>query len=115
MIDFLVQLLLLGAFFLEVLFIVVLIRDLKSKNAASYWKERVHELEKQLELQKEHYEQLLKDAAIKNTIMTSLYNAWTSGKLQKAIKEGYEIEILADGTIVISKGDEKWNLESWSK
>ena len=113
--SLLVSLLLLGAFFLEVLLIVLIVRDLKAKNLAEYWKDRAKELEAELQDTREHYELLLKDAAIKNAIMRGLYDAWQSGKLQKAIKEGYDVEVLADGTIVISKGEEKWNLELWSK
>ena len=114
MMDLLVELLLLGAFFLEVLFIIVVVKDLKSKDVVAYWKNRAKELEEEIERIKDHYENMLKDVAIKNVMMKSLYDAWRSGKLQKAIKEGYEVELLADGTIILTKGEERWSLSKWN-
>ena len=60
-----------------------------------------------------HYELLLKDAAIKNALMTALYDAWNSGKLKECYSGGGEVRILADGTLICSKAklEESYTIE----
>ena len=70
-------------------------------------KEENIELKKQLKSEcdrlKQYYEQLLKDAAVKNTIMSALYNAWKNGSLSECYKSNGTLTILADGTLMCRK------------
>jgi len=66
-------------------------------------KEKVKEAEEALAKQRQYYETLLKDAAVKNTMMVALYNAWKKGELKKCYSEGGEVRILADGTLLCHK------------
>lgn len=60
-------------------------------------------LKDEIEDLRNHYEQLLRDAAIKNALMTALYNAWRRGELRKCYAKGGDVRILADGTILCSR------------
>jgi len=66
-------------------------------------KERVKEAEEALAKQRQYYETLLKEAAVKNTVMIALYNAWKKGELKECYESGGEVKILADGTLLCSK------------
>jgi len=66
-------------------------------------KEKLKEVEEDKERIRQHYEMLLKEAAIKNTIMIALYNAWKDGKLKECYSGGGEVRILADGTLLCHK------------
>ena len=63
-------------------------------------KERVEELERELREQREHYERLLRDAAVKNAMMTGLWSAYRSGELHACYREGGRVRVLADGTVL---------------
>lgn len=74
-------------------------------------KEENNELRKQMKNEcdrlKQYYEQLLKDAAVKNTIMSALYNAWKNGSLSECYKSDGMPTILADGTMLCRKGKDE--------
>ena len=65
---------------------------------------RIEELRREhreeIERMRKHYEILLRDAAIKNTMMVALYNAWRSGLLKKCYSDGGELRVLSDGTCI---------------
>ena len=65
-------------------------------------KREIKETEERL---RAHYEQLLKEASIKNTIMIALYEAWKEGKLAQCYRDGGDVKILADGTVLCDMGD----------
>lgn len=84
-----------------------LLRSILSRDEVEALKRENRELRNRLKEEVEsirrHYEMLLKDAAVKNAIMSALYNAWKSGELKKCYSEGGEVRILADSTVLCSK------------
>jgi len=105
-----IELLVYVTLFLAVLASIVIIRILffeHSDKEKELLKQRIKELEEQIELQRKHYELLLKDAAVKNTVMVSLYNAWRNGELRKCYSKGGEIRVLFDGTIICEMPDKE--------
>lgn len=60
---------------------------------------------------KKYYEQLLKEAAIKNVMMRGLWEAYRSGEISRCYKDGGEVKVLADGTVICFKAKEE---ESYS-
>ena len=74
------------------------IKELKKENM-----ELKRQLREEAERLKQHYEQLLKDAAVRNTVMLALYNAWKNGSLSSCYREGGEPAVLADGTVLCKK------------
>jgi len=68
-------------------------------------KQELNEAKEALDKQRQHYETLLKDAAVKNAVMIALYNAWKKGELKKCYSEGGEVRILADGTLLCHKNE----------
>ncbi|BEP17064.1 hypothetical protein PYJP_04160 [Pyrofollis japonicus] len=97
--------------FLVWVFIILVLRDLFSRGREEKLRQRIRELEEELartrreareevEQVRQHYETLLKEAAIRNTIMASLYNAWRSGELKKCYGNKGELRVLADGTVI---------------
>ena len=92
------------------IFILVVLRDLFAPREKQL-RERIRQLEEKLrekerehreevEHLRRHYEELLKEAAIKNTVMSALYHAWQRGELRKCYRDGGEVRILADGTVL---------------
>jgi len=61
---------------------------------------------------KEHYEQLLRDSAIRNSMMVGLWNAYRSGEVVRCYKGGGSIRVLADGTVVCERGEESYAVRS---
>ena len=61
---------------------------------------------------KEHYEQLLRDSAIRNSMMVGLWNAYRSGELARCYRAGGSIRVLADGTVVCERGEESYAVRS---
>jgi len=61
---------------------------------------------------RQHYEQLLKDAAVRNSMMVGLWNAYRSGELSKCYRLGGEVRILADGVVVCERGEESYAVRS---
>jgi len=57
---------------------------------------------------RQHYEQLLRDSAIKNSMMVGLWNAYRSGELSRCYEGGGRVRVLADGTVVCEKGEESY-------
>ena len=57
---------------------------------------------------REHYEQLLRDASIRNSMMVALWNAYRSGELARCYKSGGTVRVLADGTVICEKGEESY-------
>lgn len=76
-----------------------------------YYEQRIRELKETLKEQRERYENLLKDAAVKNVVMTSLHNAWRSGELKKCYQENGEVRVLMDGTVLCEKGEQSYAIE----
>ncbi len=66
-------------------------------------RKEMNEREKKL---REHYEKLLRESAIRNSIMVALYNAWKEGKLGKCYRDGGEPTVLADGTLLCRMPEE---------
>ena len=77
------------------------IRRLRKENMDL--REELRKREKEL---RQHYEALLRDAAIKNAMMLALWNAYKTGELGKCYEEGGYIKVLADGTAICWKSDE---------
>ena len=71
----------------------------------SSYKQRIEELKEQLRETREHYEQLLRDAAVKSEMMRSLWAAWRSGKLAECYTKNGEARVLADGTVLCEMPD----------
>ncbi|RLG75699.1 MAG: hypothetical protein DRO12_05175 [Thermoprotei archaeon] len=74
-------------------------------------RELKHMLKETEERLKLHYEQLLKEAAIKNVMMRGLWEAYRSGEISRCYKDGGEVKVLADGTVICFKAKEE---ESYS-
>ena len=98
---------------------IYLTRRIRGSSAVEELKRRKEELEAKLEAIKkemaerekairEHYEQLLRDASIKNSMMVALWNAYKSGELARCYKSGGTVRVLADGTVICEKGEESY-------
>ena len=95
-------------FYQDVLFIImiwfsvlgsiVLLNSMRQDNEAKELRQRIKDLREQLEFEKKRCDELLRDAAIKNAIMTALYAAWRKGELEECYRRGGRFRVLADGT-----------------
>ena len=61
---------------------------------------------------RQHYEQLLRDSAIRNSMMVGLWNAYRSGELSRCYRLGGEVRILVDGVVVCEKGEESYAVKA---
>jgi len=61
---------------------------------------------------RQHYEQLLRDSAIRNSMMVGLWNAYRSGELPRCYEGGGRVRVLADGTVVCERGEESYAVRS---
>jgi len=89
---------------------LVAVKEVFLSKPCEEMKEKIEELkqarkdaEEALTKQRQYYETLLKEAAVKNTVMIALYNAWKGGKLRECYSSGGEVKILADGTLLCQK------------
>ena len=57
---------------------------------------------------RQHYEQLLRDSAIRNSMMVGLWNAYRSGELSRCYESGGKVRVLADGVVVCERGEESF-------
>ncbi len=115
--SFVTDLLLLSALF-ALWFVIIFIAKVAFSNPSrevEALKRENEELRKRLreevESVRQHYEKLLRDVALRNTIALALYNAWLHGKLGKCYREGGEIRVLADGTIICEMVDKSYAIE----
>ena len=67
-------------------------------------------LREEVESVKQHYEQLLKDAAVRNLMMSGLWTAYTSGGLQRCFRDNGNPKVLADGTVICDKGEGSYTI-----
>ena len=80
----------------------------------SGYEQRIKELREMLEEQRQHYEQLLRDAAVKNEMMRGLWSAFTSGGLEKCYRDGGRPKVLADGAVVCDRPDKPYVI-AWER
>jgi len=78
------------------------LEELRRENEALSRKLREQEecCRQEIEKIRRHYEQLLREASIKSTVMAALYSAWKDGKLRDCYAQDGEVRILADGTMI---------------
>ncbi len=91
--------------------LLAMLKELFSSNDCKAWEQRVGELKDMLEKQRRHYELLLKDAAVKNSMMRGLWNAFRQGKLRDCYSDGGEIRVLADGYVICEKQEKPARVE----
>jgi len=73
-------------------------------------KERIRELQEQLREREKHYEQLLREAAIRNNMMLALWKAFVSGQLEKCYREGGKPRVLSDGVVICDVGEKSYTI-----
>jgi hypothetical protein len=72
------------------------------------YERRIEELREELRAQREHYETVIRDLGIKSVMMQALWDAFSTGELQKCIKNGGNPRVLADGAVICDKQQDSY-------
>jgi len=77
----------------------------KCRDELSRVRSEINEREESI---RRYYEHLLRDSAIRNSMMVGLWNAFKNGELSRCYGDGGKVRLLADGTVICEKGERSY-------